>query len=84
MCDKEAARAEKAERGRAIMARFAESRAPAGEPSPHDSLGLIEAARRNWEADPSLRVEFGDDFARYAAFYRADKKGLVKIFGRKT
>lgn len=69
--------AQRRERGEEIMART--SRAPADEPHPHDSLGLIEAARRNWESDPSLRVEFRGDFARYAAFYRAEAKGLVKI-----
>jgi hypothetical protein len=55
---------------------------PAEEPHPGDSLGLIDAARRQWQADPQLRVEFGDSFERYLAFFRADKKGLVKIYGR--
>ena len=76
--------AERRARGEEIMARFSTSRAPAGEPSPHDSLGLEQAARREWETNAAIRVEFGDSFERYLAFYKADRKGLVKIFGRKA
>jgi hypothetical protein len=64
------------------IGRTAASRPPAEEPSAYDSLGLEQAARRAWQADPALRVEFGDSFERFAAFYRADKKGLVRIYGR--
>lgn len=55
-----------------------------GAPHPNDSLGLEQAARRKWESDPSLRVEFGDSFERYLAFYKADRKGLVKILSREA
>jgi hypothetical protein len=53
---------------------------PAEEPHPGDSLGLIEAARRKWESDPQLRVEFRDSFERYLAFFRANARGLVRIY----
>jgi len=56
---------------------------PAAEgPHPDDSLGLEQAARREWESSAALRVEFGDSFERYLAFYKADRKGSVKILGR--
>lgn len=57
---------------------------PAEEPHPGDSLGLIQAAKREWEQSPALRVEFGDSFERYLAFFKADSKGLVKILSRKA
>ena len=73
--------AERRARGEEIMARFSTS--GADEPSPGDSR-LERAARRQWESSADLRVEFGDSFERYLAFYKADRKGLVKILGRKA
>ena len=75
--------AERRARGEEIMARFA-SGPTADEPHPGDSLGLIQAARRNWEQSAALRVEFGDSFERYLAFYKADKRGAVRIISRKN
>jgi hypothetical protein len=57
---------------------------PAEEPHPGDSLGLERAARQQWESSAALRVEFGDSFERYLAFFKADNRGAVKIISRKA
>lgn len=75
--------AERRERGEEIMARFSAASGPAGEPPlPGDTYGLVQAARRAWESDPKLRVEFGDSFERYLAYAKAEARGAVRIFGR--
>ena len=56
----------------------------AEEPHPGDSLGLERAARQQWESSPAFRVEFGDSFECYLGFYKADKRGLVKIISREA
>ena len=69
---------------RGIQHVTAASRPPAAEASPDDSLGFERFARDEWQRNASIRLEFGDCFERYLAFYKADRKGLVKILSRKA
>jgi hypothetical protein len=88
MYDKEAARAQaRASRQEAIRQWDQEdqARATASPPSreSYDSYGAVQAARAEWERSPAIRAEFGE-FERYAAFKKAEAKGLVKIISRKA
>lgn len=44
-----------------------------------DSRPLEEKAKETWEKDAKLRAEFGDNFASYISFVKAQKNGAVKI-----
>jgi capsid assembly protease len=43
-------------------------------------LPVEERCKGEWDRDPKLRAEFGDNFNSYLAFSRANEKGRVKIF----
>lgn len=42
-----------------------------------------DRAKAEWDKDPKLRAEFGDDYDAYLAFKKADENGQVKILNRK-
>jgi hypothetical protein len=52
-----------------------------GEPAPHDTFGIEERCRREWEQSPALRAEFSC-LEAYTAFRRAEAKGRVRIISR--
>jgi hypothetical protein len=52
-----------------------------GEPASHDTFGIEERCRREWEQSAALRAEF-TCLEAYIAFRRAEAKGLVRIISR--
>jgi hypothetical protein len=52
-----------------------------GPPSPHDTFGVEQAARREWESSPSIRAEF-TQWEAFLAYRRAEARGAVRILGR--
>jgi hypothetical protein len=47
-----------------------------------DATRIEQRARRQWEADPALREEFGGRYESWLAYSKAEAKGLVRILGR--
>lgn len=54
-----------------------------GEPSDPCTLPPDERAKAEWDRDAKLRAEFGDDFARYAAFSKAQARGQVRLVSKR-
>lgn len=48
------------------------------------NLPVEERAKAEWDKDPGLRAEFGNNFNSYLAFKKADEAGVVKIHGRRN
>lgn len=61
----------------------AHAAAPAGEPQFDASAPIEERAKAAWDADASLRSEFGGNFASYLAYARADDAGRVRVLSKK-
>jgi len=53
------------------------------QPMATDADSLRAQARRNWDAEPSLRNEFSS-FENYASFFAADARGLVRVLGKSS
>jgi hypothetical protein len=69
-----------AERLEALKQARAIASQPVVEPERRTAL---ERAADDWRESPELRAEFGDDFARYVAWLKADERGITqKIGGR--
>jgi len=85
--------AEKAARERRLANLKSDAPPPvpaAAAPPPADSataeanLPLEERAKKQWDRDPELREEFGDNFKAFLAFTKADAAGNVRILSKKT
>jgi len=48
-----------------------------------DSLPIEQRAQTEWDRNPSLRHEFGDNYGAYLAFQKNVAAGRIKILGRK-
>lgn len=45
---------------------------------------IEERAKATWEGSPAIRAEFGDDFARYLAYARAEAGGKIRRLGSRA
>jgi len=45
---------------------------------PIDETAVRQTAEQAWNADAALRAEFGDDFASYLAYAKADARGGIR------
>lgn len=57
----------------------------AQDPQPEDSAEADDdSIKAAWDKDAALRAEFGQQFASYSAFRKAEAKGQVKVLGKKA
>jgi ClpP class serine protease len=71
-------------RADAASAVAAAAEAPAGKPAVDETAPLEDRCRAEWQTDPSVRADFGDDFDSYLACRKAEEGGRVRRLAART